>query len=169
MIMVIKMRLHTKFDGLSILELRVPMPWSATFDRRYTPFFLFLSLFFPSLFFAFSFLSPIFQHFHQDSMSIYHYLLLFIWKFGGPRLRDMEAGTFCRFIFLQFTRFVMAEYNFISSICNINSRGLAHSESFCTFSSPETQEFTGLPGPISGAVHQGLCHSLVLRLANRGT
>lgn len=46
MIMVIKMRLHTKFDGLSILELRVPMPWSATFDRRYTPFFLFLSLFF---------------------------------------------------------------------------------------------------------------------------
>jgi hypothetical protein len=39
-------------------------------------------------------LPPIFQRFHYGSMSDVHthyYLLLFIWKFGGPRLRDMEA------------------------------------------------------------------------------
>lgn len=59
--------------------------------------------------------------------------------------------------------------NFISSICNINSRGLAHSESFCPFSSPETHEFTSLTCPISDTVHQGFGHSLVLGLGIRGT
>lgn len=39
-----------------------------------------------------------FQRFDHGLMSIHYYLLLFIWKFS-PRLRDMEAGTICRFIF----------------------------------------------------------------------
>lgn len=74
------------------------MPWSATFDRRYTPFF-FPS--FSSYSSRFYFFHPIFQRFDYGLMSIRYYLLLFIWKFS-PRLRDMEAGTICRFIFLQF-------------------------------------------------------------------
>jgi hypothetical protein len=47
MIMVTKMRLHTKFDGLSILELRVPMLWSATLTVVIPRLFYFSS-FFPS-------------------------------------------------------------------------------------------------------------------------
>ena len=85
-------------------------------------------------------------------MSIYYYLLLFIWKFDGPGLRDMEAGTLCQFVITIYTM-RWRNTNLISSICNINSRGLAHSESSCTFSSPETHEFTGLPCPISDTIH----------------
>lgn len=85
------------------------MPWSATFDRRYTPFFFFLPWFSYSS--PFHFFHPIFQRFDYGLMSIHYYLLLFIWKFS-PRLRDMEAGTIWPIYILQFTRFVMAEYKF---------------------------------------------------------
>lgn len=76
----------------------------SNFDRRYTPFFYFS---FTSSLFPYSsslhFFPPP-KYFSASTMarcpmSIHYYLHLFIWKFGGPRLRDMEARFADLFIF----------------------------------------------------------------------
>lgn len=83
---------HQILMGPSILELRVPMPWSAI-STVIIPLFIFpllLSFFLLLL----GLLIYSLQRLDLGSMSTYHCLLLFVWKSCGPSSHHMETGRF---------------------------------------------------------------------------
>lgn len=166
MIMVIKMRLCTKFEGLDIRVESSHAIMVSKFDRHYTPFILSFSL--PGS----HFLSGFCHFFHYApalSLGLYAHIILFI----TICLLSMVTryGRLDGILVIQFYNshdFCWRNTNFISSICNFNLSRFASSKWPCPLSSPETHEFTCFPCPISDAIHQSLGHSLVLGLAIRG-